>query len=172
MDSNELPESSEKFNNSHDSSLPVDPEDLILASGPYGPFLDHGSSANCFCDKCDGHHIPLYTCRGENCKIKCPPHTRKCSKCADHNYSIRHRINRKYYANLKSRLNSENFISFRKSLIDNSENSISYEKSLINNSEKFISSEMSLINKSSDFVVDKGLSEIWNKFWSEFLNNS
>ncbi|CAG8728773.1 11291_t:CDS:2 [Racocetra persica] len=55
--------------------------------------------------------VPLYTCKGENCNIKCPPHTRKCSECGDHNYLARRIINRKYYASQKSRLNSENSIS-------------------------------------------------------------
>ncbi|CAG8847359.1 44733_t:CDS:1, partial [Gigaspora margarita] len=156
MGSNEPKKSSEEFNfseNSHDSLS----DDLTLAIGPHGLFFNHGSSANCFCDQCSGRCIPLYTCRGESCKIKCPPHVRKCSKCAGHNYSARHKINRKYYANLKSRINSENSISFGKSLINKSENSIS--------------SEQSLINKSSDSVIDKDLPEIWNNFWSEFLES-
>ncbi|CAG8583989.1 9399_t:CDS:2 [Dentiscutata erythropus] len=92
--------------------------------------------------QCSGCRISLYTCKGESCKAKCPPHIRKCSKCAGHNYSARHRINRKYYASQKSRSNS------------NSENSISFE---------------SLINQSSDSVVDKDLPEIWNNAWLEQL---
>ncbi|KAF0556277.1 hypothetical protein F8M41_015654 [Gigaspora margarita] len=141
MGTNKPFKSSENFNpseNSKNSFSSVESDDFIISIGPHGPFLDHCSFANCFCDQCSSCRIPLYACKGENCKIKCPPHTRKCPKCVDPNYSARHRNNRKYYDSRKSRLNSENSIA------------ISFEP---------------LINKSSD--VDKDLSKIWNNAWSE-----
>ncbi|CAG8470589.1 6819_t:CDS:1 [Dentiscutata erythropus] len=131
------------FENSRDSVLPSGSEDFIISIGPHGSFLDYGSSAECYCDQCSGCRIPLYTCKGESCRVKCPPHTRKCSECAGHNYSARHITNQKYYDSRKSRINSERSISFEKSLI----------------------------NKSSDSVVDKDLSEIWNNTWSEALEH-
>ncbi|KAF0557673.1 hypothetical protein F8M41_012806 [Gigaspora margarita] len=140
MDVNKPFKSSEMFNPSENSLNPVssiDSENLIFSIGLHGPFLDYGTFANCFCDKCNGCRTSLYTCKGESCKVKCPPHTRKCSKCAGHNYSTRHRINRKYYASRKSPSNSKNPISFEP-----------------------------LINKSSD-DIDKDLPEIWNNAWSE-----
>ncbi|RIB30146.1 hypothetical protein C2G38_2027102 [Gigaspora rosea] len=139
MDVNKPLKSSENFNPSENSMNPVssvDPENLIFSIGLHGTFLDYGSFANCFCDQCKGCRISLYTCKGESCKVKCPPHTRKCSKCAGGNYSARHRINQKYYASRKSPSNSKNSISFKP-----------------------------LINKSSD-VIDKDLPEIWNNAWS------
>ncbi|CAG8697530.1 hypothetical protein C2G38_2153489 [Gigaspora rosea] len=147
MDVNKPIKSSENFNpseNSQNSFSSVDFDNFIISIGPHGPFLNYGSFANCFCDRCIGCRISLYTCKGDLCKVKCPPHTGKCSECAGHNYSARHRINRKYYDSQKSRLNSENSISFKKSLI----------------------------NKSFDSVVDKDLSEIWNNAWSEVLEHS
>ncbi|CAG8545708.1 15069_t:CDS:1 [Cetraspora pellucida] len=83
----------------------------IISVGPYGAFHDYGSFAKCFCNQCSGRRVPFYTCKSESCKIKCSPHTRKCSKCGDHNYLARCRINRKYYDSRKSRLNSEDSIS-------------------------------------------------------------
>ncbi|RIB12548.1 hypothetical protein C2G38_2041733 [Gigaspora rosea] len=122
------------------SSSSVDSEDLIFSEGLHGPFLACDSFANCYCDQCNGRHIKLYTC--VTCKANCPPHIRKCSKCADQYYSSRHKINRKYYESRKSRLNSEDPIS----------------------------SEESLINKTSNFVVCKDLPAIWNNAWSKYLD--
>ncbi|CAG8570112.1 9580_t:CDS:1 [Cetraspora pellucida] len=126
MDINKSFKSSDIFNpeNSRNSSSTFYSESPIISVGPYGTFHDYGSFVECFCDQCNGCRVPLYTCKGENCKIKCPPHTRKCSECADHNYLAKHRINRKYYTSRKSRLNSENSISFKGSLINKSTDSI------------------------------------------------
>ncbi|CAG8729979.1 17728_t:CDS:1 [Racocetra persica] len=104
---------SDKLNseNSPDSFSAVTSEIPIISVGPYGIFYDYGSFAKCFCNQCDGRRVPLYTCKSENCNIKCPPHTRKCSECGDHNYLARRIINRKHYASRKSRLISENSVS-------------------------------------------------------------
>ncbi|CAG8596393.1 4128_t:CDS:1, partial [Scutellospora calospora] len=114
---NLLPKSSEKVGFFQGSFLHVNSEIPDITKGPHGLFLDYGSFAACFCNECDGSKIELYTCKGD-CEIKCPPHTRKCSKCASNNYLNRHKINRKYYANRKSRLNS---ITSKESLINNSD---------------------------------------------------
>ncbi|CAG8816570.1 16806_t:CDS:1, partial [Cetraspora pellucida] len=104
---------SDKFNpeNLQNSFSVGNHEIPIISVGPYGAFHDYGSFAECFCNQCSGRRVSLYTCKSEGCKIKCPPHTRKCSECGNHNYLARRRINRKYYDSRKSRLNSENSIS-------------------------------------------------------------
>ncbi|CAG8574034.1 1023_t:CDS:1 [Ambispora leptoticha] len=113
MDINKPLKFSDKLNseNSPNSFSVVTSEIPIISVGPYGSFLDYGFFADCFCDQCNGCRVSLYTCKGENCNIKCPPHTRKCSGCGNNNYLARRIINRKYYASRKSRLNSENSIS-------------------------------------------------------------
>ncbi|CAG8729954.1 3384_t:CDS:1, partial [Cetraspora pellucida] len=114
---------SDKFNpeNLQNSFSVGNHEIPIISIGPYGAFHDYGSLAKCFCDQCSGSDrlVQLYTCKSENCNIKCPPHTRKCSECGDRNYLARRETNRRYYVR-KSCSNSENSIS----LINKSSDSI------------------------------------------------
>ncbi|CAG8570287.1 7915_t:CDS:1 [Racocetra fulgida] len=110
MDINNPSKFSDKLNPENSFSV-ITSEIPVISVGPYGTFHDYGSFAKCFCNQCNECRVPLYTCKGVNCNIKCPPHTRKCSECGNHNYLARRIINRKYYTSRKSRLNSENSIS-------------------------------------------------------------